>query len=117
MKSEIEQDKTDTVFDVFREGAEFLSSLKKDSKILEGNSDQTIYVIEEINELVTELLKLQKTLTKFERGKPINIDTIVEETCDVWLTSAILIDMLGGSVDEILESTIEKMSRTMGSIT
>ncbi len=112
-KSDAEQDIANITFDIFRKGVKYLSSLKKDGITLEGNSNQTTYVIEEINELITELLKLQKTITKFERGKVIGIDTIVEETCDVWLTSAILISMTGGEINDILDSANEKVRRTI----
>ncbi len=107
------QDTTPAVFDIFREGVEFLASMKKDGKALEGNSSQAIYVIEEINELITELLKLQKTITKFEKGKFIDIDTIIEETGDVWLTSAILLNMINGSIGDVLQSANDKVVRTI----
>lgn len=113
MKNENKQDKNDTIFNIFQEGVEFLSALKKNGQALEEGSDQTIYVIEEINELITELLKLQKTVTKLERGKHICIDTIIEETGDVWLTSAVLLNMMSGNIVDILDSANEKVRRTI----
>ncbi len=100
-------------FNVFCEGVNFLASEKKKGNFLDGNVDHTMYVLEEIGELMSELLKLHKSLTKFERGKGVTLDHLVEETGDVWLTGAILISMLGGDIKDILDSCISKVHRTV----
>lgn len=76
--------------------------LKVDS---ESGISQNIYVIEECSELT-------KALTKEERGKG-DREEIIDESCDVLTTIAILLRGMGVNAKEIEDRMIFKCSRAI----
>lgn len=71
----------------------------------ESGVGQNIYVIEECSELI-------KALTKEERGKGSKED-IVDESCDVLTTVAILLRGMGVSKEEIEDRIYTKCARAI----
>lgn len=75
--------------------------------------DET-YVFEEISEIITELCKLQKAMTKADRGL-LETNEVVEEMCDVYAASYIFLKRLGVEPAEVFNHILQKYVRALKS--